>query len=468
MAPSYPVLFFAQIIGNNERCDAQDMTPVSHHTILNSKEMHSGSCSPHPHHFATHRHSHPSLARLFKMAFVRLPTLAVTVAVTILLAFPPTVAQQFAAPPRNESGLVQPSDEQVLRDLRRAKDQYKQAERDIAKEEKKPQANKALAANLQDLKAFVAAAQELVDASLDEAEKSKSAGSVPVPDPNEESLPAGSPRFKEGMFACPCSPSKGAGSLPTEFSELRNIMKPFIPFEDYAARLNSTDISRIATDMKTLLRGFKLSSKIGNTCLKEIGMEGCVNADAKLRGKADPILCSHDLETGRNLREGVTVGSCASVPRFRLRANKTTSESTETNRTSVNEGCVAIEHLDGYALQHKRHLVRPVLCYRGFCATTNHAIIVGDEYTSMGRKCAEDWQCTERVTRVNNLKVAKNRRARVSEHIVVTPYDIRFPKAAVWAVQMLEDVWNLLAVYISPGTVVGADLLLHRKMNIKE
>ena len=110
---------------------------------------------------------------------------------------------------------------------------------------------------------------------------------------------------------------------------------------------------------------------------------------------------------------------------------------------SVNEGCVAIEHLEGYVLQHPKHLVRQVLCAHGFCATPNHAIIVDGAWTSMKRLCSSQWQCTRSVKLVNNIKAKVNSRVRVNERIVVTPYDLRFPRWGVWLVQFLEDSINL-------------------------
>lgn len=120
-------------------------------------------------------------------------------------------------------------------------------------------------------------------------------------------------------------------------------------------------------------------------------------------------------------------------------------------KKSVNEGCVAIEHLNGYVLQHRRHLTRDVLCANGFCATPNHAIIVDGEYTSMKQLCAGQWKCTESVKLVNNLKVWANRRAVVDGGIIVTPYDVRFPKAASWIAQIAEEIYH----FISISTVVA-------------
>lgn len=120
--------------------------------------------------------------------------------------------------------------------------------------------------------------------------------------------------------------------------------------------------------------------------------------------------------------------------------------------TVVNEGCVAVEHLRGYVMQHSRHLRRPVLCSRGFCATPNHAIIIDGRWTSMKRLCNGEWECVGAVKLVNNLKVAANTRAVLENDIIVTPYDVRFPIWAVWAVQMMEDVVQL----VLPSMMTGA------------
>jgi len=118
----------------------------------------------------------------------------------------------------------------------------------------------------------------------------------------------------------------------------------------------------------------------------------------------------------------------------------------------VNEGCVAIEHLEGFVLQHRQHLLRSVLCSNSFCATPNHAIIVDGEWTSMKRLCMSPWNCVRTVKLVNNLKVTANRRAVISDSIVVTPYDIRFPRWGVWLVQIAEIVFNTVG---SSGIMAG-------------
>lgn len=57
---------------------------------------------------------------------------------------------------------------------------------------------------------------------------------------------------------------------------------------------------------------------------------------------------------------------------------------------SMNEGCVAVEHLKGYALQNRYDSSRPVLCFREFCATPNHPLIIHGKYTSMKIICGKD------------------------------------------------------------------------------
>ncbi len=139
-----------------------------------------------------------------------------------------------------------------------------------------------------------------------------------------------------------------------------------------------------------------------------------------------------------------------------------------TNGTKpMNEGCVAIEHLEGYVLQHKQHLTRDVLCADGFCATPNHAIIVDGAYTSMKQLCNAGWKCTESVKLVNNLKVWANRRAVVNDRITVTPYDVRFPKAASWVAQAAEEVYDFVSSSIVMATVVALVLFVFGARNNK-
>lgn len=278
-------------------------------------------------------------------------------------------------------------------------------------------------------------------------------------DPAAVKIPAGSSRLKRGLFSCPCSPSNRTGRLPDRDlanfrRRLADIGGPTVLDDPSPSRLSKLlsqgdEYGKAASDARSVVK----------KCQGRLRVEGCVNADAKTRGTVEPPLCTYDSVSGRNIKGGVTVGSCANDARFNL------------TQSQLREGCVAVEHLEGYVLQHPRHLLRPVLCGRGFCATRNHAVVIAGKYTSMARICSADWECTERFALVNNLKVAANRRALVhgvDEHIVVTPYDIRFPKVAVWAVQMLEDVWNMLAVSVCSGTVAGVTVLVLSKTNLGE
>ncbi len=149
-------------------------------------------------------------------------------------------------------------------------------------------------------------------------------------------------------------------------------------------------------------------------------------------------------------------GGLQGVPMETLIA--TTNDNTPLIGTPLNEGCVAVEHLEGYALQHAKHLERAVLCAKGFCATPNHALIVDGKWTSMARLCKE-WECVSTVKLVNNLKVVVNRRATHGE-FTITPYDMRFPRWCVWAVQIAEDVFHLVAIACVLGVVTAFFLLV--------
>lgn len=144
-------------------------------------------------------------------------------------------------------------------------------------------------------------------------------------------------------------------------------------------------------------------------CFQEVKLEGCVNADRDRRGTG-LSLCFHDKISGKSVYDGVTVGSCEESVVFRLPYERVISSEnspesspdvlpemspvsiSETGAAgssvnspasspdaspesiSPNEGCFAVEHLDGFVLQHPKHLMRPVLWANGFCATPNHAI----------------------------------------------------------------------------------------------
>ncbi len=68
------------------------------------------------------------------------------------------------------------------------------------------------------------------------------------------------------------------------------------------------------------------------------------------------------------------------------------------------------------------------------------------------------------VKLVNNLKVAANRRAVVNGLVTITPYDARFPRAAVWGVQMVQDAAILVARCIAVAALAGTFVLLHAEI----
>lgn len=200
------------------------------------------------------------------------------------------------------------------------------------------------------------------------------------------------------------------------------------------------------------------------SCMKTHGAEACVIADAAGTG----AFCTRD-QSGASLvrlKRDSNVLSVAPPCNESAPTDETllpSPESTVTSQplvgvpiTELNEGCVAIKHLEGYVLQHRRHLRRRVLCARGFCATPNHALIVRGQWTSMRRLCAGEWTCTESVTLVNNLKVMANTRAVVSDEITVTPYDLRFPVWTIWVVQMAEEVLRLVVLLGAFGAAMAA------------
>eukprot|EP00171_Calliarthron_tuberculosum_P007518 IDg7518t1 len=161
-------------------------------------------------------------------------------------------------------------------------------------------------------------------------------------------------------------------------------------------------------------------------------------------------LCSWDSKTLRNIGPDylgkpnavVTLGKCRTSQLFEVFGSSSGSKGGLQVRAkgSANEGCVAAHHLTGYSLQHRENLMRPVLCAHGLCATPNHALLYRGVLTSMRHLCiSQDWSCVYAVMPVNNLNVIKNRQVRFSKDIVITPYDIRFPRFATWVAQILEN-----------------------------
>lgn len=261
-------------------------------------------------------------------------------------------------------------------------------------------------------------------------------------------IPANSQRIVKGLLTCDCSPTSQA---PEEYSIA--IVKAILSYKH-------TSEARVRAEFAVCNQKSKQS---------------CVNADESFRNKGfNHSICTYDKNTGQNVfptksgtyrilgrcrTQNLSFNSGSSIDTDMVTANPpyptptTDAISSMTPVTqkaalkSKNEGCVAVEHLKGYALQHQYDLIRPVLCFEEFCATPNHALIIRGVYTSMNIICGKDgeWsgRCVSKERRVNNLRVIYHRSAIYNAHITITPYDIRFPIAAVWTVQIFQEVLRM-------------------------
>ncbi len=287
--------------------------------------------------------------------------------------------------------------------------------------------------------------------------------SAQLRDPNEEVISVNSCRLATAPLRCSCSPSKRGYRnatlqlLRTGLAAILNEMKEVDIFDEELTR------AMVASTVEKKMRD----------CFKRDGAEACINADEALR-REGTYYCMYDRKTGKNLHFKnvtkdntiVTVAGCDTdnVTRSCIAKVGENSKVPILKRPKHrNQGCVAVEHLDGYAVQHKRHLNRTVLCFDGFCATPDHALIVDGDWTSMEHLCDKKggWNCTEDMKLVNNLKVFSKRRVRYNEHIVITPYDIRFPRAAIWIVQIAEATFDLVIQAISLGIAIILGLLMY-------
>lgn len=215
-----------------------------------------------------------------------------------------------------------------------------------------------------------------------------------------------------------------------------------------------------------------------NKCVDDFSHEDCINADASFRAKQNEsvtdTLCSFVNPSGRNIVDAGngnvrTVAACDMVDETSstindnsigngddMTNNDVTKDANGNGKKPMDpkeaqsgwEGCIAVEHLKGYKLQHSRNLARQVLCSDfGFCATPNHALIVKGQWTSMKRLCVEHWKCVRTVKFVNNLDVFMNRRVELRDFgITLTPYDIRFPRFGVWLVQSIGWLLDLKVI----------------------
>ena len=251
---------------------------------------------------------------------------------------------------------------------------------------------------------------------------------------NPKRMTVTSPNYKAGHMLCLCSPTGAnppSAAVEKTRKAIESLDKPFSSFDSFTWQASCLNTS--ITD--------------------------CINADASLRDKVKTPLCSYDAESGGNLYTYVDENK-------REDGLAVVQKCDVISRTYGlgNEGCVAVEHLKGYVLQHRHHLMREVLCGRGFCATPNHAIIVQGRTTSMKELCStEGWECISTRKLVNNLKIAENTRA-VAGDVTITPYDIRFPVAAIWAVQIFEDGFSLISSAAALAVAVAMVLLLFSKI----
>lgn len=307
---------------------------------------------------------------------------------------------------------------------------------------------------------------------------------IPVDDPDAQRFLPTSNRLATGIISCPCSPS-GRGAALNVTTNVQTSLRTLTKRVD--SELNVSDPGTAA------VASHEIGVQIALNSISLYGYEAFVNADSQLRKVERLTFCAHDLASQKNVfffkgspgREAVflTVGKCDTAGNYKSKARFLSrkgsqpvptptqapenpsslppGDSTTPRGRSRNEGCVAVEHLEGFVLQHRTHLLRSVLCSSGFCATPNHGIIVDGVYTSMKQLCFEgSWKCFRQIKWVNNLKVAANRRAVVSDSIIITPYDVRFPKAAIWVVQISEDALGLVASSLVIGSVAAVTFLL--------
>eukprot|EP00171_Calliarthron_tuberculosum_P014326 IDg14326t1 len=270
-----------------------------------------------------------------------------------------------------------------------------------------------------------------------------------------------------GVLECPCT--------KTSFGVTRSALRRI----DDALRVANDELDRtLMHDNRTRADAQAYATTLARAalahCARLEGYEACVNAADMLRAAFARPLCTYDNATRNNLVMSGKMLSLAPKCFGRFKSKHLQSPLRDAlikpvphvipktwRKDGMTEGCVAVEHLNGFALQHRQHLRRPVLCADNFCATPNHAILFKGTFTSMKRLCAGQLYCTAEVRLVNNLKVAVNRRAEVSDDIVVTPYDIRFPKALVWAAQMTEDAIRIVSKSLGVGVLLTASFLVY-------
>ena len=260
-------------------------------------------------------------------------------------------------------------------------------------------------------------------------------------------------RLRRGYVECPCSMTNRGYE---KNSVLPNVTETILHFNVDGVD-NNASVGRKA-------------NSIYADCAAEHGHEACVNWDAASLFVGDIALCMSDRETNRNVivddDEVRTVGPCDETDATRSPSSSLRGGKEGRGMDGILaplEGCVDVAHLRGKvkSYQHVWHLKRNVLCYRAFCATPNHAIIVDNVWTSMSRLCSSVWSCTADVRLVNNLNMFERTRLVVQlepaqsdnggNTVIITPYDVRLPRFVTWLLQIAEFACVLAVFHVILG-----------------
>lgn len=212
----------------------------------------------------------------------------------------------------------------------------------------------------------------------------------------------------------------------------------------------------------------RVALKLLVECSNQTSLMKCIDADASLRNNPFPNpICSYDMTTGLNVNDAGGNPDWKTTAKIcKHRENQPKDGEINIVPKFANEGCVAIKHLKGYHLQHRKHLLRPVICWNDFCSTPNHAIVVGGKYTSIGRMCQSGaWKnCRKESMLVNNLRIVRNSQVVLrSRDIVITAFDIRYPRIATWIIQLVQEVPPIVSAVMNSGNCLR-EVFCYRRM----
>lgn len=242
---------------------------------------------------------------------------------------------------------------------------------------------------------------------------------------------------RRGFLQCVCSPAN-----KTQDAKARSLIL-------HALSILNAGTVKNARPVGNRVRA-RVALKLLVECSAQTSLMKCIDADAALRNNPFPNpICTYDRFTGLNLRDKEGIPDWKTTVKYcKNRKNEQQDALIPIIPKFTNEGCVAIEHLEGYHLQHSTHLLRSVLCWNEFCSTPNHAIIVAGKYTSIGKLCQSGaWKnCRKEFKLVNNLRIVRNSYAALkSRDIIITAFDVRFPRVLTWAVQLVQEVPSLIS-----------------------